>query len=31
LLIDNNIDTLIDKVLNYKAPEVEEWLKKKSL
>lgn len=31
LLIDNNIDTLIDKVLNYKAPEVEEWLKKKRL
>ena len=31
LLIDNNIDALIDKVLNYKAPEVKEWLKKKRL
>ncbi|MEX2379591.1 MAG: LOG family protein, partial [Vicingaceae bacterium] len=31
LLIDDNIDTLLDKMTQYKAPDVEEWLKKKRL
>lgn len=31
LLIDDDIDTLLDKMTQYKAPDLEEWLKKKRL